>query len=386
MDKDVIRREVAEELQAQYDSRLREVKKQKSQAEEELESAAERWRGERRKLNAEIDRLESALSTARDSSSRRVPPAAGPPAVDPLELAKIREASEERLRKASSEWETERARLCSQIARLERAVAEAIERSSNSIRSTQPIKEQFEAQLEDAAKSRLELEQDFLRAKGTWDEERKKLAGEIIKLRRLAPPSKALEAKEKLEQLRGRKESLEELRIKELEDHLSKAREEVQQYHQVSMQARETAKAEFEPRFEQLRHELDAAHTEIQQLRRALTESHDRVSAEVVDQLRIQYNSKMQEISHQKTQMAQELQAATAMLQTERSRFSREASHGADHAAIQAEVERVGRIIEAIAALMEDPATDLSTVIRKNVEKAELDAYLKGILFSQAHR
>lgn len=386
MDKDVVRREISEELQAQYDSRLREVRKQKSHAEEELESASERWRGERRKLNGEIDRLEAALSAARDASSRRAPAVAGPAAIDPLEIARIREASEERLRKAGADWETERTRLCSQIARLERAVAEAIERSSNPMRSTQPIKEQFEAQLGEAAKSRLELEQDFLRAKGVWDEERKKLASEIIKLRRLAPPSKALEAKEKLEQLRGRKETLEELRIKELEDHLSKAREEVQQYHQVSMQARETAQAEFAPRFDQLRRELEAAHAEIQQLRRALTESHDRVSAEVVDQLRIQYDCKMQEISQQKTQMAQELQAATAMLQAERSRFSSEASQGSDPEAIAAEVERVGRIIETIADLIGDPATDLSTVIRKNVEKAELDAYLKGILFSQGHR
>jgi hypothetical protein len=31
---------------------------------------------------------------------------------------------------------------------------------------------------------------------------------------------------------------------------------------------------------------------------------------------------------------------------------------------------------------IDDPTTDLSTVIRKNVERAELNAYLKGIQYS----
>jgi hypothetical protein len=31
---------------------------------------------------------------------------------------------------------------------------------------------------------------------------------------------------------------------------------------------------------------------------------------------------------------------------------------------------------------MEDSSTDLSTVIRKNVEKAELESYLRGIRFA----
>jgi len=39
-------------------------------------------------------------------------------------------------------------------------------------------------------------------------------------------------------------------------------------------------------------------------------------------------------------------------------------------------------MIAGIARLIDDPETELSTVIRKNVERAELDAYLKGILFS----
>jgi hypothetical protein len=53
-----------------------------------------------------------------------------------------------------------------------------------------------------------------------------------------------------------------------------------------------------------------------------------------------------------------------------------------DLGTIDAEVERVEEMISTIAELIDNPETELSTVIRKNVERAELDAYLKGILFS----
>jgi hypothetical protein len=49
---------------------------------------------------------------------------------------------------------------------------------------------------------------------------------------------------------------------------------------------------------------------------------------------------------------------------------------------ITAEVARIEDAIREIVALIDNPETELSMVIRKNVEKAELDAYLKGILFS----
>ena len=50
--------------------------------------------------------------------------------------------------------------------------------------------------------------------------------------------------------------------------------------------------------------------------------------------------------------------------------------------ALSKEIERVEGAIKQISALIEDPATELSTVIRKNVERAELDSYLKGIRYA----
>jgi len=184
MEKETLRREIVDEVRNQFETKLREARRQKTTIEEELESASERWKRERRRLNAEIDRL-TAISK---------PAAAAVPAAD------------EKIKQATSEWETERSRLKKQIARLESAVADAIERSSNPLRSIQPLKEQFEARLEDAAKSHTVVEQQLLRLRAEWDEDRKRLNTEVMRLRRLAPSDKALEAKEKLERLRdGRK-------------------------------------------------------------------------------------------------------------------------------------------------------------------------------------
>ena len=52
-------------------------------------------------------------------------------------------------------------------------------------------------------------------------------------------------------------------------------------------------------------------------------------------------------------------------------------------AALKKEVDRVEGLIASISELINDPATELSTVIRKNVERAELESYLKGIRFSE---
>ncbi|MBI4471525.1 MAG: hypothetical protein HY646_02580 [Acidobacteria bacterium] len=54
----------------------------------------------------------------------------------------------------------------------------------------------------------------------------------------------------------------------------------------------------------------------------------------------------------------------------------------ANQAVLLKEIERAEAMIKEISALIEDPATDLSTVIRKNVERSELEAYLKGIRYA----
>jgi len=50
--------------------------------------------------------------------------------------------------------------------------------------------------------------------------------------------------------------------------------------------------------------------------------------------------------------------------------------------ALNSEIARVEGAIKEISNLIEDPSAELSIVIRKNVERAELESYLRGIRFA----
>jgi hypothetical protein len=50
-------------------------------------------------------------------------------------------------------------------------------------------------------------------------------------------------------------------------------------------------------------------------------------------------------------------------------------------AAINDEIARAENRLREVVAIIDDPATELSTVIRKNVERSEIESYLKGIQF-----
>src|SRR5262249_13131601 len=142
---------------------------------------------EKRRLNAEIDKLEAELATAKTGPARK-PASAGmrPHAIDPVVYSKLQEAAEEKFKSATEEWEKERSKLIAQIGRLEGAVADAIARTSNPMRMVQSVKDQFEVDLNRLAREKTEVEQALLRAKTQWEQEKLKMTGEMVKLRRAA--------------------------------------------------------------------------------------------------------------------------------------------------------------------------------------------------------
>lgn len=559
MDNEALRKQVYEELQPQFEAKLRDIRKQKSQVEEELESSAEKWRSERRRLNSEIDRLESALAESRErrkSSDSKTTTKS----VDVVDLAKVQAAADEKLKKAAADWETERTKLQSENARLQQGVAELLERANNPLRAGQAAKEQLQLRLDEAVKAKQHAENLLLEANAVWEKEKLKLTGEIVKARRsaglktpkgelpedeevtrlkaqlddarqkitsleaqaarasaLAAKVTELEsqlvtirdgaarqyadlidqerketgkARERLEKEieslkaaqaadlerqaaqieetrkahariteleaqvatirdaaareyadqieRERKETnktreklereiellkgaqaaeldrqtahVEETqkayaRIKELEHRLQETKagaakdltEKIEKQLREVTDAKQTLERELRTRTEEYRNakeRLAEAESEVQQLERRLDATKDLVSTEAVEQLRRQYDERMQEMIRQKTQLSEQLNSASALLEAERSRFAAAAAspktaeappasgNTIDEEKISAEVARVEGKIEGIARLIDDPSTELSIVIRKNVERAELDAYLKGILFS----
>jgi hypothetical protein len=84
-----------------------------------------------------------------------------------------------------------------------------------------------------------------------------------------------------------------------------------------------------------------------------------------------------------KVQAATQAEAEKALMALKSaSAASKSAKPALNSQALNAEIERVTGLVKTISDLIEDPATELSTVIRKNVERAELEAYLKGIRFA----
>lgn len=356
MDEESLRKEITEQVQAQFEDQLREVKREKISLEEEMETASQRWRAERRRLNSELERLEEALSSRRPSGE--------PGAVDTGELE---QAIEERLRQASAEWAAEREQLKSEISRLEHSVAEAIARSSNPMRTTQTIRDQFEVKLVEAEAMRLRVEREFLHARSNWDEEKKKLVGELMKLRRLTPSS-GMQVKETMDRLHSRTESMEEARIRELETQLTETRATILRYHDAAMKTSQ---------------ELAAARKEVQNLNRSLNEIREQIDSGSVEQLRRQYDANVQDLAEKNQQLAQKLQAAPqAAAGGTSSAVAPAPSPVAGGSHLDGEIDRIGKAIEAIDKLVEDPDTSASVIARKNVEKNALEAYLQGILFS----
>jgi plectin len=569
MDRENLRKELYEEIQSQFETKLREAKKEKSQLEEEIESASEKWRAERRRLNAEIDRLETKLAETRETRRKAPDPKAAKPA-DPQEIAQIQAAADEKVKKAAQSFESEREKFQAEISRLQRGIADLIERSNNPLRANQLEKERYETRLEDALKAKRQVEDALLAAKAEWEQEKLKLVAETVRLRRGAPPEKpksgrddefvqqlekkldeTLRSRDKLaddfdkvrvqtrfkqeefdaltvqleqskkeranleKQLRemsknpgqssaaqASPEELSALRdqldksqkeranlerqvressraqeklereldkvrqspivmkeaqsaeIERLKEDLRNARAETkqaggqaeealaaankeraalekqlrdasaqqeklareldklqqstagssaqsesaqitrikQEYQNAQAEARLAAaavKQQHAAELAKLNEELTAARQRLQQLEANAPANPDSVNSEIVEQLRQQYDERMQEMIREKTQLSDELRSVTATLEGERikldasdARSANSNHNGIKTEVVDAEVERIQEMIAGIAQLIDDPETELSTVIRKNVERAELDAYLKGILFS----
>src|SRR6185369_13652887 len=189
---------------------------------DDMEDQSERWRTERRRMQAEIDKLANALEDNKPApATAKKRASAGDkaqPALDSNILAKLQEAADEKVDAARQEWEAEKAKLLSQINRLEGAVAEAISRASNPLRATQSVKEQFEVELNRVAKEKTEVEQAFLRSKTQWEQEKLKMTGEMVKLRRAAQIMGRPVPKEDAPEINPKVRDLE----KQLKDSLSK--------------------------------------------------------------------------------------------------------------------------------------------------------------------
>jgi hypothetical protein len=136
---------------------------------------------------------------------------------------------------------------------------------------------------------------------------------------------------------------------------------------------------------------------EAQQNAASAAATHESRLAEAVERVRVEMTEERNRLSRQ----LDELLHSAAQWDAERNRLQNElqsallakdqimadarreasASHAVNGELVQSEVRRVEDSIHGISLVIDAPETELSVVIRKNVERAELESYLKGIRF-----
>jgi hypothetical protein len=152
-------------------------------------------------------------------------------------------------------------------------------------------------------------------------------------------------------------------------EHIERARQEVQEELKAKFQgelqsAVDGLKSEFEVERERFNKELLHA-------------------VEAASQLESERSGLIAEVERVKTDSKAEVEKAREEAQAAAKAVPAAAAAGsAPSASLQEEMSKAEARLEAILKIIDDPATELSTVIRKNVEKSEVEAYLRGMRFA----
>ena len=274
-----------------------------------------------------------------------------------------------RLQAAKTEWETEKANLVGEAAKLRQSAARASAPRKND--------EQLDKRLQEAIRTREALAADLEKSKHeiaklkeTHSAELQDFTGRYIKTR-----SDLEKQLRESEEARGK-----------LERELKKTQQTLEQAAQAA--AAYPADGALSEEVSRLKKELDQIQEERKRLVLRLAETSDLVSADVVRDLRQQFEGRMQELVLENTQLAERVKDAASQMDVV---YVKAADGSGDNgyvvstlasSVIDEEIKRIEELTAEIARLIDDPETELATVIRKNVERAGLDAYLKGILFS----
>jgi len=319
-------------------------------------------------------------------------------------------------------WEVERATLTAEVSRLQHAIAELIEKSNNPKR-TSP-REDASVKLNAAILEKDRTISGFLHEKSGWEQEKSRLNAELEQLRQIAqgrlPRAKAT-VESRIQEYSRTKELETQVAALQRELDLARAtaRLQAQRLEKEAAGARPTANGngELERRVAGLQRELEqeraAAKIQIQRLEKQAAEArppangsaeterklavlqkeleHERATSKLHLQRLERLAAESRPATNGNAEMERQLAALQKELEHERAtsklhiqKLEKQATEPPPTANVAAEIDRVEKLISDVTKIINDPTADLSMVIRKNVEIAELNAYLKGIQFSQS--
>jgi chromosome segregation ATPase len=347
-----------------------------------------------------------------------------------------RELSEEReklsnelqlLTQAAAQWEIDKANLHADVESANQALREAeAEHKIREHEQSVAFEDDKRTALENLRRE-LQAEQDRLtvdfhnqlaQAAAQWETDRSNLERECERTREMVAQGQAEYAQ--LEQLRteaaerDKKAAVEAVR-RELQAEQDKLVQELNAKMAQAAEQWEAEKAALKSEFEVAQNMLTEAESEHRRLAQSKIEAIENDKRAAVESVRLELQAETEQLRGQLSQLKQKVkqwESERAQMVSEHERLNRlivdakaehsrltvevssakaEASAATSRAsqitfknpeAVEAEIARIVFQIENISKLIDDPATELSVVIRKNVERAELDSYLKGIRFA----
>ena len=288
--------QLIEEVQVRYERRFKELRKQQEQLEEDFENARDQWRVERRNLNSEIEQLEESVERARQAAKQQLSEDLQSEIRFQLEEAiRSREQLQQDLVAAQQKFESEKNNLKAQITGMQANMVDALARTNNPARAAMALREQVEARLTEA-KEEWQLQ---------WEGERKRFTTEIERLKKAGAPGAADEKKEA-----ARRALLERLG-KLPAGSAGPAAKGADQWER-----------EFQDAKIQWETERDQLNLKIKKLEMELQRAQDAMRTEIFQEMRSQYEPRLEEANRERQRLEQEVQALTGELAAERARLN----------------------------------------------------------------
>jgi class 3 adenylate cyclase len=331
---DSSREQLLEQMAAKFDRKLKDLKRQNDQLEEDVETAREQGRAERRRLTEEIEELEEALEREKEGSRQQISEDLQAQIRFQLEESqREKKQIEQELVIMQAKWEAEKNNLKAQIASMQGTALEAMERSNNPTRLALAVREQVDAKLKDA-KQDWQLEWEGERRRLTMEIERLKKAGNIDEKKDAArrallqklgklpagaggagAPKTADQWQKEFEDSKVQWETERDqlkLKIERMEREGQRGKDEIRNeiFHEIRGQYQPKL-AESEQQCKRLQDELDTvnSHLEedrkrltarIEQLEQAIPEAQEAVRIQVEAELKADFDSKLEEMNRMK--------------------------------------------------------------------------------------
>jgi class 3 adenylate cyclase len=289
-------KQLIDEVQTRYEKRFKDLKRQQDQLEEEFENSREQWRAERRNLNTEIEQLEEAVERARQAAKAQLSEDLQSELRFQLDEAiRSRQQVEQDLEMVRQNFEAERNNLKAQVAGMQASVLEAMERSNNPSRMAAALRDQVDLRVAEA-------KQDW---QLQWEGERKRLTAEIERLKKSGAPG-ALEEKKEAAR-RALLEKLGKLPAGSAGPPPKTADQLEREF--------EGAKTQWNTQREQLQFKVKKLEIELQRNR-------DGVRTEIYQEILAQYEPKLVEANRERQLLELEIQSLTSDLASDRQRLN----------------------------------------------------------------